>query len=98
MPQAIIRPSAEADLAEIWGYIGQASPESADRLVDRIYQTCRETLAFNSRLGRTRDELSPGLRSFVVEEYIIFHCRRRNRSNPVPTADGIFLSFSNSNY
>ena len=73
MSQAIILPSAEADVAAIWEYIAQDSPESADRFVDGIYLTCNQTLAYNPRIGRTREELSPGLRSFPYRDYAIFY-------------------------
>lgn len=73
MPQAIISPSAEADLAEIWEYIARDSPLNADGLIHRIYQTCQDTLASNPTIGRTREELSPGLRSLVVQDYVMFY-------------------------
>lgn len=71
MPLANILPSAEADLADIWEYIAQNSPVNADRLIDRIFQTCQESLASSPHLGRPREELSPGLRSLVLGDYII---------------------------
>ncbi len=77
MPQATILISAEADLAEIWAYITRDSPDNADRFLYRIYQICQEELASNPRLGRTRDELTQGLRSLVFEGYVIFY-------HPVP--------------
>ena len=73
MPQAIILPSAESDLAEIWEYIARDSSENADRFVFRIYQFCHENLASNPLIGRSREELSPGLRSSVVDGYVIFY-------------------------
>ena len=73
MPRAIILPSAEADLAEIWEYIARDSPRNADRFIHRIYQTCQNTLASNPPIGRTREELSPTLRSLVVQDYVIFY-------------------------
>ncbi len=73
MPQAIILPSAESDLTEIWEYIARDSPENADRFVFRVYQICRETLAFNPQIGRSREELSAELRSSVVDDYVIFY-------------------------
>ena len=73
MPQAIILPSAESDLTEIWEYIARDSPENADRFVFRIYQICWETLAFNPQIGRLREELSAQLRSLAVDDYVIFY-------------------------
>ena len=73
MPLANILPSAEADLAEIWEYIARDNPENADRFIYRIFQTCQESLASSPHMGRSRGELSPGLRSLTVEDYIIFY-------------------------
>ena len=73
MPQANILNSAVADLAEIWAYIALDSPDNADHFVDRIFRICQQGLASNPRLGRTREELSPGLRSLVFESYVIFY-------------------------
>ena len=73
MPQAIILPSAEADLAEIWAFIARHSSENANRFIYRIYQICQEGLAFNPQLCRSREELSPDLRSLVVDNYVIFY-------------------------
>ena len=73
MPLAIILPSAEADLDEIWLYIAQDSTRNADRFADRILRTCRQTLADSPRIGLSREELSPSLRSFVVQDYVILY-------------------------
>ncbi|HEU0022447.1 MAG TPA: type II toxin-antitoxin system RelE/ParE family toxin [Dehalococcoidia bacterium] len=73
MSPAIILPSAEADLDEIWLYIAQDSPRNADRFVARIYRTCHQTLVSNPRIGRGREELAAGLRSFPLGDYIIFY-------------------------
>ena len=73
MPQANILNSAVADLTEIWAYIALDSPDNADHFIDRIFRICQEGLASNPRLGRAREELSPGLRSLVFESYVIFY-------------------------
>ena len=73
MPQAILLNSAEADLTEIWEYIAQDSPENASRFIRRIRETCTDALAYNPRMGRSRDELAPGLRSFTVQDYVILY-------------------------
>ncbi len=73
MPQANILNSAVADLADIWAYIALDSPDSTDLFIDRIFRICQQGLASNPRLGRTREELSPGLRSLVFESYVIFY-------------------------
>ena len=73
MPLAIILPSAEVDLDEIWEYIARESPENADRFIDRVYQACQESLAFNPHMGRSREELAPALRSLILDEYVVFY-------------------------
>ena len=73
MPQANILNSAVADLADIWAYIALDSPDNTDLFIDRIFRICQQGLASNPRLGRTREELSSGLRSLVFESYVIFY-------------------------
>jgi toxin ParE1/3/4 len=73
MPQANILNSAVADLADIWAYIALDSPDNTDLFIDRIFRIYQQGLVSNPRLGRTREELSPGLRSLVFESYVIFY-------------------------
>jgi toxin ParE1/3/4 len=63
---------ALGDLEDIWLYVAQYSPDAADQLLDRIYQTCAK-LADAPRLGRSRDELVVGLRSLPVGDYLVFY-------------------------
>ena len=65
---------AEAELDQIWRYVAEQSGslEIADRLIDlfteRFFILSRFPLA-----GKLRPELSHGLRSFPVGEYVIFY-------------------------
>jgi len=70
---------AKADLKSIWAYVTQDSYRSADRLVARI-ATLFPKLADHPRMGRSREDLLPGLRSFPVLRYVIFY---------QATADGV---------
>lgn len=79
MPKLISRHQARLDLDEIWLFVAQNSLESADRLIDEIKEMCRR-LAENPRMGRSRDALTPDLRSFPVGNYLIFY---------QPLSDGI---------
>ena len=63
---------AEGDLVEIWLFIAKDSPDAADRFLDLLAQKC-ELLAESPEMGRRRNELSPGLRSFPVGRYVIFY-------------------------
>jgi toxin ParE1/3/4 len=68
-----LSPAAEEDLVEIWLYLVQnASEQVADRIVDEISDTCRH-LAQHPLIGRARDELRKGLRSFPVSSYLVFY-------------------------
>jgi toxin ParE1/3/4 len=66
------QPLARRDLIEIWNYIADDSVRSADALIDQV-DAKLTLLATNPKLGRTRDELSVGLRSVSVGRYILFY-------------------------
>jgi len=68
MKQVLKRPLAEADLDEIWDYIAEDSPERASNFLRKLYAKM-QTLAANPNIGRKRDELLPGLRSFPYGNY-----------------------------
>jgi toxin ParE1/3/4 len=72
-------PAADNDLNEIWWYIAQDNPDSADKLLDEIAETSSKLAQFKN-MGRSRDELHRGLRSFPVGRYVIFY---------MPITDGI---------
>jgi toxin ParE1/3/4 len=64
--------SARIDLKEIVRYIARDNPEVGRKLKDKIKQQC-QLLAKYPNMGRRRDELAPALRSFPVNEYLIFY-------------------------
>lgn len=68
---------AELDLIDIWNYIAKDSFAAADNLLDHIESVCK-TLARSPLLGRSRDELGIGLRSFSVNNYLIFYRPRKS--------------------
>lgn len=72
MPQILKRPQAEIDLIEIWSFISRDDFETADRFLDWI-ESRLELLATQPLMGRTRDELFPGLRSFPVGNFVVFY-------------------------
>lgn len=72
LPIILKKPQAELDLLDIWAYIADESFERADQFLDLI-QTKLETLAENPDIGRERNELLIGLRSFPVKTHIIFY-------------------------
>lgn len=73
------RPLAAADILDIWDYIAEDSLEQADRWVDKLNEKF-ELLAIQPMIGRARDELATGLRSFPFGRYVIFY---------LPTYNGI---------
>jgi toxin ParE1/3/4 len=66
------RPLAAEHIAEIWGPIADDSLRAADRWVDQLDELF-QLLATQPRMGRARDELSPGLRSFGFGRYVSFY-------------------------
>ncbi len=64
---------AEQDLEEIWSYLAEdASLATADRLIDAIFDRF-ELLVEHPRMGRNRPEFGEGVRSFVVESYVVYY-------------------------
>ena len=72
MPVVTIRPRARIDIAEIWEYIAEDSEAQADIFIDR-FDGQFQLLAIQPGLGRMREELLAGLRSFPFERYVIFY-------------------------
>jgi toxin ParE1/3/4 len=66
---------AERDLDEIWYHVACDNLDAANHLVDEL--TSRFILiGFSPGIGRTRDELRPGLRSHPVGNYVITIAKR----------------------
>ncbi len=69
-----LSPEAAAELDDIWYYVAKESRSvaRANRLVDAL--TARfYLLATFPHIGRRRDDLRPGLRSFPVGDYVIIY-------------------------
>lgn len=65
-------PAAVADLDDIWSAIAIDSVDAAERLIGRLWDA-EVRLAEFPELGRRRDELFNGLRSWPVGSYLIFY-------------------------
>ncbi len=65
-------PRAVVDLDEIWDYIADDSEERADGFIDLLDRKMK-TYAKRPDIGRSREELANGLRSFPVGRYVIFY-------------------------
>ena len=77
MSRVVFSAPARRDLREIAAYIGRHDPEAAKRVVARIREVCKSTLATFPAGGTMRDELRPGLRCLSVGNYVIYF-RSRN--------------------
>ena len=72
-PSYQLSPLAKRDLAGIWSYLVEnAGEQTADRMLG-AFTGKFETLAENPGMGRPREELQTGLRSFPLKPYVIFY-------------------------
>jgi toxin ParE1/3/4 len=72
MVRVLRRPQAETDILEIWDYIADDSMVEADRWVDRLDEKFA-LWATQPMMGRSRDELAPGVRSLAFGRYVVFY-------------------------
>jgi len=68
----LLRPTAEADLEDIYRYIAERSgnPDTAIGYVRRIREWCEHLLTFPNA-GRARDDLRPGVRLTSFERRVV---------------------------
>lgn len=79
MVRVIRRPLAELDILEIWDFIADDSITEADLWIDRLDEKLL-LWATQPMMGRSRDELARGLRSFAFGRYVVFF---------LPISDGL---------
>ena len=79
MARVLRRPRAAEDIAAVWDFIADDNPDAADHWVDQL-DTQLRLLATQPLMGRARDELAPGIRSFPFGRYLVFY---------LPVGDGI---------
>ena len=72
MNRLVVRPQALADLDEIFDYIAEDSLDRAIAFIKKLHGQM-EKLAANPGIGRCRDELLPGVRSYPYGNYLIFY-------------------------
>ena len=74
MSTVVVRPRALDDLAEIWAYIADDSPDQAEAFVD-LLDSKFQALSRRPGLGRRRRELSSDIdiRSLTVGRYVVFY-------------------------
>ncbi|MCF6178595.1 MAG: type II toxin-antitoxin system RelE/ParE family toxin [Geopsychrobacter sp.] len=71
-PVLVLSAQAREDLTEIWLYIATDSTVAADSFVDLLFRQCL-SICDAPYMGRNRDNLLPGVRSFAYKRYIIFY-------------------------
>ena len=72
-PTVTLKPAARRDFRSILAYTsaqwGVTQRDIYRAAIDRAF----ETLGANPEIGKARDELSPGLRSYQVEQHVIYY-------------------------
>lgn len=75
MANVVFCPAADVDLLVIWDFIARDNSDAADNylrwLADKL-----KLLATQPFMGKAREDLRPGLRSFVVGNHIILEGRQ----------------------
>lgn len=72
MKRVTIRPSADRDLDEIFGWIARDDVDAAERQVRRLIAAALALREYPER-GRARPEIGEGMRSLVNGRYLIFY-------------------------
>lgn len=72
MSRYILAPSAKQDLKESNSYLVRFSPATARRFKDRSRKQCK-LLADFPEIGRSCNNLQAKLKSFPMENYLIFY-------------------------
>src|SRR5687767_8623983 len=70
MPTLTWAPRARQDIIAIWNYYAARNPDAADRLLDEVERVAR-LLADNPMMGVGRNELGPGVRTFVAARIFV---------------------------
>lgn len=79
---------AVRDLDDICEYVGRGNPNAGMRLFDAIREKCKLVAGFPN-MGKKYEALSPGLRGFTIDDYIVFY---------YPSEDGITVTRIASGY
>lgn len=70
--ELLASPKAVEDLGDIWEWIANDNPGAADCTLVELHRTFR-LLAETPEMGRVRDEVIPGIRSFPKGRHVIFY-------------------------
>lgn len=72
MMRIVRRPKAEQDLADIYDWIADSSPASADRYIKRVISQLNH-LAEMPNMGSYRLSNFPQIRSFPIGNHLVFY-------------------------
>ena len=72
MPKILRTRRSGADYADIHRHISERSVQSADTML-RLFDHYLALLAKSPRMGRPRPELAEGLRSWPINDFILFY-------------------------
>jgi toxin ParE1/3/4 len=72
MRRIVYAPEAKDDLEQIFAYLDEYSTSAATKLAIRINQRVG-VVAAHPGIGRDRGDLIGGMRSVVVDKYVIFY-------------------------
>ncbi|MBI3650091.1 MAG: type II toxin-antitoxin system RelE/ParE family toxin [Acidobacteria bacterium] len=72
MNRLVISPQAKTDLLNLWAFAFYDDGQAADRLIEEFTAKFDTLLAF-SEIGRSREDLGAGLRSFPLQRLVIFY-------------------------
>ena len=65
-------PLADDDLVAAWLHIATDNPTAADNYLDHIHNVC-SLVPDNPEMGVDREELGDCVRSFLIENHVIFY-------------------------
>ncbi len=72
MKRLTLSSAVEQDLAEIAEHIAADRPSAVGQVLDALEAACR-LIAEHPGVGRVRDEIDEGARSFSVGSYVLFY-------------------------
>jgi toxin ParE1/3/4 len=74
MARRQIRLDADDDLDSIWCFIAEDNPRAADAMIDRLTDAF-DMLLTMSQADRTRPEFGENVRSFAVDNFVIYYVK-----------------------
>ncbi|SRR6266404_4187398 len=87
MKRLLVSPSARSDLVNVREYIASENKRAAARIIREIKASFKTLLEF-PEMGRRRDELRQGLRSFPIKKYVVFYFVTEDRVKIVRVLHG----------